>query len=188
MSAMIAPVQQQPLTAEQLYLLPDDGRRYELVRGALVCMAATGGQHGIIASRLDHRLRAFVEAHDLGEVCAAETGFRLAQNPDTVRAPDVSFIARERVPSQGVPEGYWPFAPDLAVEVISPSDRFDDVLTKVQDYLRAGTRLVWVFHPRTRTVKVYRAGGEVLLIQGQGELLGEDVLPGFRCLVGELLA
>jgi Uma2 family endonuclease len=183
---MGTPVHGQHFTAKEFYLLPDDGKRYELVRGALVCMAATGGQHGIIASRLDHRLRSFVEAHDLGEVCAAETGFRLAQNPDTVRAPDVSFIARERVVTQGVPEGYWPFAPDLAVEVISPSDRFDDVLTKVQEYLRAGTRLVWVFHPRTKTVTVYRANSEVQLLQGQEELSGEDVLPGFHCPVMEL--
>lgn len=182
---MVTPVQEQRLTAEDLYLLPDDGKRYELVSGDLVRMAATGGQHGIIASRLDHRLRAFVEAHDLGEVCAAETGFRLAQNPDTVRAPDVSFIARERVPTQGVPEGYWPFAPDLAVEVISPSDRFDDVLTKVQEYLRAGTRLFWIFHPRTRTVMVYRANGTVQLLRQQEELNGEDVLPGFHCQVRE---
>jgi Uma2 family endonuclease len=115
---MGTPVHDQHFTAEEFYLLPDDGKRYELVRGALVCMAATGGQHGIIASRLDHRLRFFVEAHDLGEVCAAETGFRLTENPDTVRAPDISFIARERVVTQGVPEGYWLFAPDLAVEVI----------------------------------------------------------------------
>jgi Uma2 family endonuclease len=183
---MVTAAQEQLLTAEELHKMPDDGNRYELVRGELVCMAATGGQHGIIASRLDHRLRAFVEAHDLGEVCAAETGFRLAQNPDTVRAPDVSFIARERLPTQGVPEGYWPFAPDLAAEVISPSDRFDDVLTKVQEYLRAGTRLVWVFHPRTKTVMVYRANGEVQLLQGQAELCGEDVLSGFHCRVGEL--
>jgi Uma2 family endonuclease len=168
--------------------MPDDGNRYELVRGELVCMAAIGGQHGIIASRLDHRLRHFVEAHQLGEVCAAETGFRLARNPDTVRAPDVSFIARERLPAGGVPEGYWPFAPDLAVEVISPSDRFDDVLTKVQEYLKAGARLVWVFHPRTRTVMIYRANREVQLLQGQDELSGEDVLPSFHCPVDELFA
>jgi Uma2 family endonuclease len=174
------------LTAEELLTLPDDGNRYELVRGELVCMAATGGRHGIIASRVDYRLRAFVEAHELGEVCAAETGFRLAQNPDTVRAPDVSFIARERLLSGEVPEGYWPFAPDLAVEVVSPSDRSDDVLAKVQEYLRAGTRLVWVFHPRIKTVMAYRADGEVLLVREQEELSGEEVLPGFHCRVNEL--
>jgi|SRR5882724_5786929 len=186
MRTMAPPVHEPRLTAEEFYRLPDDGQRYELVGGALVNMAAAGGQHGIIASRLDHRLRTFVEAQDVGEVCAAETGFRLAQNPDTVRAPDVSFIARERVTDQGIPESYWPFAPDLAVEVISPSDRFDDVLTKVQEYLHAGTRLVWVFHPRTKTVSVYRANGTVQLLTGTEELDGEDVLPGFHCRLDEL--
>lgn len=176
------------LTAEELLTIPDDGKRYELVRGELVYMAAAGGRHGIIASRLDQRLRNFVEAHVLGEVCAAETGFRLTQNPDTVRAPDVSFIAREHCPAGEAPEGYWPFAPDLAVEVVSPSDRFDDVLTKVQEYLKAGSQLVWVFHPRTKTVMVYRANGEVAFLQGQDELSGEGLLPGFRCRIDELLA
>jgi Uma2 family endonuclease len=182
---MGTPVREQHFTAKEFSLLPDDGKRYELVRGALVCMAATGGQRGIFASRLDHRLRSFVEAHDLGEVCTAETGFRLTENPDTVRAPDVSFITQERIASQGIPEGYWPFAPDLAVEVISPRDRFDEVLTKVQEYLRAGTRLVWVFHPRTKTVTLYRANSEVQLLQGDEELSGEDVVPGFHCRVME---
>jgi Uma2 family endonuclease len=180
------PGHEQCLTAEEFYRLPNNGQRYELVGGALVSMAAAGGQHGIIASRLDHRLRTFVEAREVGEVCAAETGFRLAQNPDTVCAPDVSFIARERVAAQGIPESYWPFAPDLAVEVISPSDRFDDILTKVQEYLRAGTRLMWVFHPRTRTVTVYRANWTVQLLTGTEELGGEDVLPGFLCRINEL--
>src|SRR6266511_3648504 len=132
---MAAMVQDRLLTAEELFSIPDDDNRYELVRGKLVCMAAGGGLHGKIASRVDHRLRDFVEAHGLGEVCTAETGFRLAQHPDTVRAPDVAFVARERISAEGVPEGYWAFAPDLAVEVISPSDRFDDVLTKIQEYL-----------------------------------------------------
>jgi Uma2 family endonuclease len=174
------------LTAEELLAMPDDGRRYELVKGELVSMAAAGGRHGIIASRLDHRLRNFVEAHGLGEVCAAETGFRLTKDPDTVRAPDVSFITRQRLPAGEAPDGFWPFAPDLAVEVVSPSDRFDDVLSEVQEYLSAGTRLVWVFHPRTKTVMVYRANGEVVWVREQDELSGEDVLPGFRCRVAEL--
>jgi Uma2 family endonuclease len=112
----------------------------------------------------------------------------LARNPDTVRAPEVAFVARKRIPAEGVPEGFWLFAPDLAVEVISPSDRFDDVLAKVQDYLHAGTRLVWVLHPRTTAAMVYRANGAVQLLQGHDELSGEDVLPGFRCRVQELFA
>jgi Uma2 family endonuclease len=179
-------VQERLLTAEEFFSTPDDDNRYELVQGRLVCMAAAGGLHGKIASRVDHRLRDFVEASGLGEVCTAETGFRLAQNPDTVRAPDVAFVARERIPAAGVPEGFWPFAPDLAVEVVSPSDRFDDVMSKVQEYLNAGTRLIWVLHPRTQSAMAYRPIGEVRLLWGQDELSGEDVLPGFRCRVEEI--
>jgi Uma2 family endonuclease len=185
---MATGVQEQLLTAEEFFSMPDDGNRYELVQGRLVCMAAAGGLHGKIASRVDHRLRDFIEAHGLGEVCTAETGFRLAQNPDTVRAPDVAFVARARIPAAGVPEGFWPFAPDLAVEVVSPSDRFDEVMSKVQEYLNAGTRLVWVLHPRTQTVMVYHATGEAQLLRGQDELSGADVLPGFRCRGDELFA
>jgi Uma2 family endonuclease len=178
---------EQLLTAEELFAMPDDNS-YELVRGRLVCIAPAGGLHGKIASRLDQRLRNFVEEHELGEVCAAETGFRLSHNPDTVRAPDVSLVARERIPAGGVPEGFWPFAPDLAIEAVSPSDRFDDVMTKVHEYLYTGTRLVWVLHPRTRTVMAFRPNGGAQLLQGQDELSGEDVLTGFRCRVDELFA
>jgi len=84
--------------------------------------------------------------------------------------------------------GFWPFAPDLAVEVVSPSDRFDDVMSKVQEYLNAGTRLMWALHPRTKTVMAYRPNGEVRLLRGQEELSVEDGLPGFRCRVDELFA
>ncbi|HEV8718038.1 MAG TPA: Uma2 family endonuclease [Candidatus Binatia bacterium] len=174
------------MTAEELFSLPDDGWRYELVRGELRHMPPTGIQHGQIASLLTQQLTAYVRTHKLGVICTAEAGFRLARHPDTVRAPDVAFIARERIPVEGVPAGYWPGAPDLAVEIVSPSDRFDDVIEKVAEYLAAGTRLVWVIHPRTHTVMIYRASGEVQLLRGHEELRGEEVLPGFTCPVSIL--
>lgn len=174
------------MTAEELFNLPDDGWRYELIRGELRRMPPTGIQHGQIASLLTQLLTAYVRTHNLGVVCTAEAGFRLAQHPDVVRAPDVAFIARERIPAEGVPAGYWPGAPDLAAEIVSPSDRFDDVVEKVAEYVAAGTRLVWVVHPRTQTVMVYRASGEVRLLRGHEELSGEDVIPGFTCPVSAL--
>ncbi|HKA55800.1 MAG TPA: Uma2 family endonuclease [Candidatus Binatia bacterium] len=174
------------MTAEELFSLPDDGWRYQLVRGELRRMPPTGMQHGQIAGLLTQQLTTYVRTHDLGVVFTAEAGYRLAQHPDTVRAPDVSFVARERIPAEGVPTGYWPGAPDLAVEIVSPSDRFDDVVEKVAEYLAAGTRLVWVIHPRTHTVMVYRATGEVQLLRGHEELGGEGVLPGFTCPVSAL--
>ncbi len=174
------------MTAEELFSLPDDGWRCELVSGELRRMPPTGMQHGQIAGLLTQQLATYVRTHDLGVVFTAEAGFRLAQHPDTIRAPDVSFIARAHIPAEGVPSGYWPGAPDLAVEIVSPNDRFDDVVEKVAEYLAAGTRLVWVVHPRTHTVTVYRASGEVRLLRGHEELSGEDILPGFTCPVSAL--
>jgi Uma2 family endonuclease len=185
-AAMATEQTKSEMTAEELLSLPDDGWRYELVSGELRRMPPTGIQHGQIAGLLTQRLTAHVRTHNLGVVCTAEAGFRLAQHPDTVRAPDVAFIARERISAEGVPTGYRPGAPDLAVEVVFPSDRFDDVIEKVAEYLAAGTRLVWVVHPRTHTVTVYRASGEVRLLRSHEELSGEDVIPGFTCPVAML--
>src|SRR5439155_12030612 len=107
--------------------------------------------------------------------------------PDTVRALDVAFVARERVPAEGKPEGFWIGAPDLAVEVVSPSDRFDEVLEKVEEYLAAGTRLVWIVLPRTQAVMVCRSAREATILRGDEELGGEDVLAGFVCRVKDLV-
>src|SRR5919109_273859 len=114
----------QHMTAEELLHMPDDGFRYELIRGELRKMAPAGHQHGRIAINVTTPLDQHVRAHNLGTVYAAETGFKLASNPDVVRAPDIAFIRRQRVEEVGNVEGYWPGAPDLAVEVISPSDTF----------------------------------------------------------------
>jgi Uma2 family endonuclease len=100
-----------------------------------------------------------------------------------VRAPDVSLVAKGRIPAAGIPKNYRPVAPDLAVEVVSPSDRFEDVQTKVADYLAAGTRLVWVVEPATRTIFVYRSIRDLQALGEEDELRGEDVLPGFHCPV-----
>jgi len=174
------------LRAEDLLNMPDDGFRYELVKGELIQMSPTGAQHGTIAGRLITFLGHFVLTNRLGEVLAAETGFKLESDSDTVRAPDVSFISKDRLPPEQAPEGYWPFAPDLAVEVISPGDTSQDVQAKVSEYLGAGTRLVWVVYPKTRNVVEYRPGGEARVLSEEDSLDGRDVVPGFRCRVGDL--
>jgi Uma2 family endonuclease len=148
-------------------------------------MPPTGGEHGDVALNVGFLLKGYIKAHDLGIVCAAETGFILKRNPDIVRAPDASFVAKERIPAEGIPRGYWPFAPDLAVEVVSPHDRFEEVQEKVAQYLAAGTRLVWVVLPKTRTVLVSRSLREVRSLGLGDELNGEDVIPGFTCQVAE---
>ena len=173
-------------TAEDLMRISTQGKRFELVKGELVEMAPTGGRHGRVASRIDYRLRGYVELHQLGEVFAAETGFRLARNPDTVRAPDVAFVSKERLPSEEQLVGFPDLVPDLVVEVVSPSDTAGRVQAKVEDWLRAGPRLVWVAYPDTRSVVVYRSLDEVGVLGPEDILPGEPVLPGFSCPVADL--
>ncbi|MCY4030217.1 MAG: Uma2 family endonuclease [Acidobacteria bacterium] len=174
-----------PTTAEELFERPDDGYRYELVEGSLVRMTPTGAEHGVVTARVAYVLQEYALRHG-GVCCGAETGFVLRRAPDVVRAPDAAFVAAERIPETGIPRSYWPFAPDLAVEVPSPSDRAADVQAKIVDYFAAGTRLVWVVEPATRSVRVYRSPKDVEVIEEDGELTGGDVLPGFRCAVKRL--
>ena len=173
------------MTAEELLHanLPD--KRTELVRGRLVVREPAGDRHGRVAMNLALRLGAHVAGAELGQLFAAETGFTLFQAPDTVRAPDVAFIRRERLPQATT--GFLQIAPDVAVEVLSPGDRAGGVLAKVGDWLEAGTRLVWVIDPERRIARVYRPDGtESSLTEGQS-LDGEDVVPGFSCLLGSIL-
>jgi Uma2 family endonuclease len=173
-------------TADELFMLPDDGFRYELVKGELRRMPPAGSEHGAVIMNLGGPLHQFVKANNLGVVFGAETGFRIASDPDTVRAPDLSFVWRERIPEGGIPRGFWQGAPDLAVEVISPSDTYTEVEEKVNDWLAAGTRLVLVLNPRTHTVSVYRSATEVARLTESDTLDGGQVLPGFSCRVADL--
>ena len=182
--AILAP--RSPMTAEDLFELQDDGGRIELVAGELARMSPTGGAHGALAVRIGRLLDEYVEANDLGVCCGAETGFILERDPDTVRAPDAAVVLSSRVPASGVPAGYWPFAPDLAVEVVSPSDRLADVHVKIAEYFAAGTRLVWLVEPETRMVHVYRSQQQVEVLGTEDDLEGGDVLPGFQCPVRRL--
>lgn len=176
----------QGVTAEELLRMPDDGFRYELIRGELKKMVPAGNEHGRIAAMLTGTLVQHVRANNLGRVYAAETGFRLALDPDTVRAPDVAFVRQERIEEVGEVEGYWPGAPDLAVEVISPGDLYTEVEEKVFTWLEAGTRLVVAVDPRRHTVAVYR-GKEDIRVLTEGEMLrGGEVVPGWEVGVKEL--
>ena len=176
----------QLITAEELLRMPDDGYRYELVRGELRKMAPAGHIHGRIAINVTTPLDRHVRAHALGTVYAAGTGFKLASNPDIVRAPDVAFIRRERVEAVGDVEGYWPGAPDLAVEVISPSDTYAEVQEKVFDWLYAGAQMVILVMSRKRAVTVYRSLTDIVMLTEHDTLDGGDVVPGWRLPVREL--
>ena len=170
----------QAMTAAELAHLPADGWRYELVRGALHRMAPAGSDHGTIAMNIAGPLHQYARAHDLGTVYAAETGFLLSRNPDTVRAPDAAFVTHDRVAAVGKVSSYWPGAPDLVVEVISPGDLYTEVAEKVADWLAAGTLLVYVVDPRRQTVTIHRAPNEMQTLAAQDTLDAEPVVPGWR--------
>ncbi|MDQ3328581.1 MAG: Uma2 family endonuclease [Chloroflexota bacterium] len=177
----------QRMTAEDLWEMPETpGKRFELVRGELVEVPGAGGEHGVIVRVCMRLLDPYAVAHDLGEVFADGVGYTIHHDPDVVRIPDVSFVAKARVPQTGVPMGFWPFAPDLAVEIVSPTDRAEDVHSKVLEYLEAGTRLVWVLWPRDQRVTVYTSAAAAYELDADGVLDGGDVLPGFRAEVSEM--
>jgi Uma2 family endonuclease len=185
MSIVMPAVKEKLLTAKELFAMGDIGP-CELVEGVIVKMTPTVMKHGIIVTRVSKVLDIFVQEHKLGQVGAGDVGFITKRDPDTVRAADVLFIAAGRL--AGVEgEGFLPIAPDLAVEVVSPGDRWSEVLTKVNEYLAAGVRLVWVVDPRTETVHVYRLG-RVEQLSADDTLDGGDVLPGFALLVSEIFA
>ena len=177
---------QKLITAEELWRLPDDGQRHELVAGELRTMPPSGEEHGTIAAGLTIALGQYVLTHRLGRLIAAETGFLLTANPDTVRAPDVAFISHERVGPAGPARGYRRGAPDLAAEVISPNDLYTEVAEKVATWLEHGTRMVLVLNPRGRTVTVHRSPTQVRQLTVADTLDGEDVVPGWSMPVRDL--
>ena len=174
------------VTAEALEQIPSTNERTELVRGELRTMAPAGEEHGEIAGSVYGALYQFVRQRKLGKVYAAETGFVLSRDPDTVRAPDAAFVSSDRL-SHKRRTTFFDGPPDLAVEVVSPSETERDVKEKVQDYLRAGTRLVWIIHPPTRTVTVHHPLSQPLVLTIEDTLDGEDVVPGFTVAVREIL-
>ena len=171
------------LAADDLFRLQDDGHRYELLDGGLVEMAPTGGKHGRASAKVAQLLLNHVEPDDLGEVLSNEPGIVLQRNPDRVRAPDVCFIARHRVPAEELPGGYLDSVPDLIVEVISPTDRATEGPAKIEEWLRAGARLVWAVFPNTRSVVAYQSFTDIGVTTETDTLDGAPVLPGFACPV-----
>src|SRR5919197_537753 len=159
----MATVAQKLITAEEFFRMPQppDGSQQELVRGVIVTMPPPGGRHGVCCLKIGRRIGNFVEEKGLGTAACNDAGFISERDPDTVRGPDVSFWSRERLPE--VPEGYIPIAPDLIVEVVSPSDHFSRVQTKVREYLQRGVRMIWVVDPEDRGVTVYRSHQQVAI-------------------------
>jgi Uma2 family endonuclease len=174
------------LTADDLMRLQPPDKRTELVRGHVIVREPAGYRHGDIAMSIALAVGHFLRDNPIGRLLAAETGFVLFTNPDTVRAPDVAFVRHDRIPDPR-PNGYARFAPNLAVEVLSPDDRPGEVLEKVADWLKAGTQLVWVIDPDRREARVHRTNGTVSVVNESDELDGEDVLPGLFCTLTQVL-
>jgi Uma2 family endonuclease len=179
-------ITEQITTGEQLLQAAGLGR-CELVRGELRMMTPAGAEHGAIALRIGGRLLAHVESQKLGKAFGAETGFLIARDPDTVRAPDVAFVRAERI-GRSLPQGFFEGPPDLAVEVISPGDRESEVGLKIQDWLNAGCRIVWRVDPRALCVTVHRGREKPVILRGGDTLSGDDVVRGFTLPVAEIFA
>ena len=173
------------LTAAEFLTFPETLDRPELVKGEIVAMAPVGGYHGNTQRKLAMLMGLHVDRGGYGAL-VVELGFRLAADPDTVRAPDVSFIAAEQLRTTPLSAGFYPGYPDIAAEVVSPGDTATQLNAKVQDYLLAGTRLVWVVNPNTRSVAVYSPDGQVRILGADDVLTGGAVLPELRIPVSDL--
>jgi Uma2 family endonuclease len=174
------------LTLEEFVRLPDeDPYKLELARGRLVREPPPGAPHGWLVWKLFAALHNHVAEHGIG-IVVNETGFLLSVDPPTVRGPDLAVIKSENLPREGLPEGYWTRAPDVAIEILSPSNSAVEIQEKVLDYLTAGSRLVWVADPHSRSVIVYGSGHENRLLTLGDDLEGGDVLPRFRIALADL--
>jgi Uma2 family endonuclease len=185
--SVIMSVKQRLVTAEELLAMPEPpGMSLELVDGELVEVSPASFQHGLIATMLAGRLGDFARQQNLGFAMGDNVGYVLRRNPDHVRAPDVSFIAREQAPRGDDVGRFVQGAPTLAVEIVSPNDRASEVRNKVQDYLDAGTQQVWVLWPTSRSASVYRPDSDTRELGPDATLDGGDILPGFSVRVSDL--
>lgn len=168
------------MTADELLRLPNDGWRYELVRGELRKMSPSGARHGRVAAEIVWSLMAHMKRHRTGAVYSSETGFRISRKPDTVRAPDAAFVRADRVTETA---GFFEGPPDAAFEVTSPGDTYSEIEEKTLEWLRAGVKVVVIVDPRTKTARVHRADS-AMNVEDVIEI--DDVIPGWRLPLAEL--
>lgn len=173
-----------PMTADELFRDPPR-ERCELLKGELQIMSSAGGEHGWIIVAITSALAVFVKENQLGYVFGAETGFIIERDPGTVRAPDVAYVRTGRFTGRPTPK-FIPFAPDLAVEVLSPNDTAAEVQEKVEAWLNAGTQAVWVVDPKRQTALICRQSDNAVISQRVEELSDDSLLPGFRLSVASL--
>jgi Uma2 family endonuclease len=175
------------VTAEEFLQLGSKMACAELIAGRVIELSPAGAEHSSLGGRVFARLLAHADDTDAGMCTTADGGYVLSRDPDVVRAPDAAFVARDRLPDGRAPRMFFEGAPDIAVEVMSPSEAAGEIEAKTQQYLRAGTRLVWIIYPDEKLARVWRADGTTTLIEEDGSLVGEDVLPGFELPLGDVL-
>jgi Uma2 family endonuclease len=161
----------------------DPEKSYEIVDGQPEEKAMAGARHGRVVMRLGARLEMHVEQHQLGGVYSPDTTFQIGRNE---RLPDLAFVSAARMPEGGEPEGIWPIAPDLAIEVISPNDLWERVQSKVQECCVAGVRQVWLVSWQQRTVSIYDSPTHVTILTAEDTLTSAALLPGFSCRVSDI--
>jgi Uma2 family endonuclease len=177
------------VTPDDVLKLPmGRGKRYEIVRGELVTMAPAGFLHGEDALRVGSEIRSFVASHNLGHVVAAETGFILSRDPYILRAADCAFVAAGRIDPNRKPTGFLELAPDFVVEVVSPGDTAVEVQDRVDDWLAAGTKVLWVMYSALKAVVVWRGPHQSTRYGNEDEIDADPALPGFRCKVSRLFS
>lgn len=184
---MSTTTQAKRMTAEEFLLAPDpdDGSRLELVEGEVYVMAPPGGMHGVSCNKVGRHIGNFVAENLLGVVTSNDTGFITRRDPDSVRGPDIAYWSKQRLPV--VPVGYIEVAPDLAVEVMSPSNTSKQIRAKVIEYFEKGVRMVWVIAPEDRTLTIYRTADEGRVFHENAVVSGDEILAGFSCRVSDLL-
>lgn len=173
------------ITPNDLLKIPE-GKRFELVEGRLVELNSNS-LSSLVGSRVNGRISSYAESHQLGQAFQSDCGYQCYRDePLKIRRPDGSFIRSGRLSLEELESGYLRIAPDLAVEVVSPNDLAYEVDEKIEEYLAAGVRLVWIVNPQRKIVSIHRLDGSVMKLHERDTLSGEDVLPGFTCPVAEL--
>ncbi|MGI8669361.1 MAG: Uma2 family endonuclease [Aridibacter sp.] len=190
MSAVLEQIKDETMTTDEFFDSPF-ARGFELVQGKVVPKGGnidfdmpTGALHGAVTEELASRMSWFVKKHNAGRIFAAETGFIL--NEGTVRGIDIAFVGNEKLKEHGIPEKYFPVAPDIAVEVISPGNTFDEIQDKIIEYLAAGTELIWIIYPKQKMVQVHKKSNVIQVLREKDELSGEDILPDFNIKLEEI--
>lgn len=174
-------------TDQEFMALPDDGNRYEIVNGELIIMGNSGMEHGNIGLFLGGAIELHVRSHKLGSTCDSSTAFKMKTG--NKRSPDISFVAKERLQGlKRLPKGFFEGAPDLAVEIISPSNTFEEIHNKLVEYFDSGCRLAWVIHPDEQSALIYRQPQPDRLLKISDNLEGEEVIPGFTMPMVDLFA